>query len=102
MTDRQIIGIRLAFATIMLNNCLKFTECSRCKEFLKETSIGVNECPYTTYLLKNSLKDSFKWCWGRCSSKCEFIDLDMQTNLIKCSVSYVFYKMCSKYKDILG
>ena len=102
--DRKIIGIRLAFTAVMLNSCLKFTNCSECplkKEFYKEYGLDDNQCPYTAYYLKTSLKNKFTWCIGSCAS-CEFAIPGMQTRIIRCSTSYVFFRMCGKHKKILG
>ena len=104
MKDNEIISYRLMFVTIMLNSCLKFTTCARCKpkqEFAVRSSIDKDQCQYTTYLLKSSLRAFYYCCAGNCAN-CVFRDKRMQTGLIKCSISYVFYKMCSKHRDISG
>lgn len=104
MKDNKIISYRLMLVTIMLNSCLKFANCTRCipkQEFAIRSRINKDQCQYTTYLLKSSLRPFYYYCAGNCAN-CVFHNKRMQTDLIKCSISYVFYKMCSKHRDILG
>ena len=102
MANEEFIHLRsiqLAYAVMLVNICMKETKCSRCK-FIDSDVIG--GCSFTRYHINTTLK-KFIYCRYTITCKTCFLHSEaMETNLIKCSISFMLYNACAKHKGVLG